>query len=358
MLRCMHAAPLPFPAARLVRQVALEQPAVAARVSSVTATLLGSSGVANQRLAISPPPPPGAGQQQKRRAGGEAAPPGLHPCTGLNGTRLVSAAFDQQHASRAYALAGDGRMLTLVVGGDKASQPTCRVRAAALLPAGLLLPPAAGSGGEAQVQQPGLALAAISGYLLASSGGQAGSLLVFNVTLAPRKAPSLLLRQPLAALRAQFGVVPPSPLAADAAAGGAAAAGVAQAGLQAAAPPLLAASKQGQVALLLNASVLALYETALPYRAPPQSPMASMAWLQLFQPMAMLLVGGLVIYRARARRGGGGGGAGAGGGLGLSGDARLREFERLLQDGSMAWQPWQPWQPWQTMAGKAGEMQL
>jgi hypothetical protein len=260
------------------------------------------------------------------------------PCSGLNGSSLIAAVFDHQHTSRAYAVAEDGRLLSLVLGGEKNAHSGCRVRAvSAPLLDGLLQPPGDGRQQQHQEHKAAVAAAWLPGYLLVTAGAELDWLLVFNVTAAPRSPPKLLLRSPLAALREQFGVQPPLHCQDDRS--------------EQPEPCVtgqlpLAASRQGHVALMLNATVLALYETALPYRSPAKAPLESMAWLKLFQPFAMAAVAGLVIYRARARRqdggndnGGGGGyggafsgGGGGNGGAGFSGDARLREFERLLQD--------------------------
>jgi hypothetical protein len=177
--------------------------------------------------------------------------PAFKPCRDLGGSSLVAAAFHAQHASRVYALTDDGQLLALVVGGEKGTQAFCIVKAAAPLPAGLL--PPNGDGGKGGSVKEQLALATIPGYLLVLTGGQ---LSVFNASSAPRAAPRLLLQQQQAALRAQFGVAadatgPEAPFK----------------------QPLLVASQQGHVALMLNATVLALYQTAFPYRPALKAPM-------------------------------------------------------------------------------------
>ena len=247
-------------AARLVRQVALEQQPLAMRPPTATATtVLGTSGAASQRLSQPTAKPAGAAAKQPQqgssaaevppRVGFEA--PAFKPCRDLGGSGMVAAACDAQHATRAYALTDDGQLLALVVGGEKGTHASCIVKAAAPLPTGLL--PSNGDGGKGGSVKEQLALATIPGYLLVVTGGQ---LSVFNASSAPRAAPRLLLQQQLAALRAQFGV--------------AAAAGGPDAPFKQA---LLVASQQGHVALTLNATVLALYQTAFPYRPALKAPM-------------------------------------------------------------------------------------
>ncbi|KAL4856410.1 hypothetical protein ACK3TF_003207 [Chlorella vulgaris] len=325
--------------AQEVRRVTLDEQPLAARLSSATATLLGGSGSASQRTSMPAAP---KGQSVGKPGTAPAAPAQLvfKPCSGLNGSSLIAAVFDHQHDSRAYAVADDGRLLSLVLGGEKNAHSGCRVRAvSAPLLDGLLQPPGDGRQQQHQEHKAAVAAAWLPGYLLVTAGADLDWLLVFNVSAAPRSPPKLLLRSPLAALREQFGVQPPLHCQDDRS--------------EQPEPCVtgqlpLAAGRQGHVALMLNATVLALYETALPYRSPAKAPLESMAWLKLFQPFAMAAVAGLVIYRARARRqdggndsGGGGGyggafsgggGGGGNGGAGFSGDARLREFERLLQD--------------------------
>ncbi|KAI3431455.1 hypothetical protein D9Q98_004507 [Chlorella vulgaris] len=323
--------------AQVVRRVTLDQQPLAARLSSATAMLLGGSGSASQRTSM---PAASKGQSAGKPGTAPAAPAQLvfKPCSGLNGSSLIAAVFDHQHTSRAFAVADDGRLLSLVLGGEKNAHSGCRVRAvSAPLLDGLLQPPGDGRQQQHQEHKAAVAAAWLPGYLLVTAGADLDWLLVFNVTAAPRSPPKLLLRSPLAALREQFGVQPPLHCQDDRS--------------EQPEPCVtgqlpLAASRQGHVALMLNATVLAVYETALPYRSPAKAPLESMAWLKLFQPFAMAAVAGLVIFRARARRqdggndnGGGGGyggafsgGGGGNGGAGFSGDARLREFERLLQD--------------------------
>lgn len=262
---------VPACAARVVRRAALAQQPLALRIatSGAAATVLGSTGLAYQRLTVPHAPKGGspADKQQQQAeaqeaaasAGAAPAPTDFKPCRGLNGSTLLAVAFDAQHSTRAYGITAEGSVLALVVGGDQGVPAGCAVRAAAALPADLLpADPAAGSGG--------VALATLPGYLLLSAGG---SLAIFNVTASPRCAPRLLLRQPLVPLQAQL-------------TGGHAAeaqAGTAQ--QQQAAPALLAAGQGGHVALLLGGSAVAVYETALPHRPPPQPYKASLAWMQV-----------------------------------------------------------------------------
>lgn len=257
-------------AVRIVRRSGLEETPTALRLSSATAAVLGSTGVASQRL--SPPPPPkqpqGAAAQQEREqppaAGPEAAP--FKACTGLNDSTIAAAVFDARHSNRAYALTSDNRLLALVVGGERAAPSGCTVRAAAALPPGMVPPM------QQQQQQgwPPVAVAALPGYLLAASSDR---LALFNTTAAPRSAPCLLLQQQLSALREQFGLHPAAQPAA--AAQGAAPQQAQQA-------PLVAASRQGQhVAITLNATVLALFHLSLPYRAPLQPNHGALRWMQV-----------------------------------------------------------------------------
>ncbi|KAL4440364.1 hypothetical protein ABPG75_003365 [Micractinium tetrahymenae] len=359
---------------RIVRRSRLGQQPVALRLPPLAsvAALLGRSGLAAQRLG--PPPAaakpgsspagqpdkaPGTAQTAEAAAAAAAtAPPGweagpaFRPCTSLNGSSIVAAAFDAQHGSRAYAADDDGRLLALVVGGgDRGAPAGCVVRAAAPLPAALLQAAADGafaSGGGSDggtehsskrtssstgpLLSGAISLATIPGYLLVTAGDR---LAVFNVSSGPRHAPRLLLQQPLAPLLSRFtssgGDQEQSRTSGQADQAAGAAEHAKQEGWTA--PPLLAAG-QTHVALTLGSRVLAMFDTSLPYRPPPQPYRASLAWMQLFQPAAMILVAAFVLHRARSKRGGGGGGGGGGrgGGAGFGGDARLREFERLLQD--------------------------
>ena len=214
---------------------------VVQRLSQPTAKPAGAAAKQPQQGSSAAEVPP--------RVGFEA--PAFKPCRDLGGSGMVAAACDAQHATRAYALTDDGQLLALVVGGEKGTHASCIVKAAAPLPTGLL--PSNGDGGKGGSVKEQLALATIPGNLLVVTGGQ---LSVFNASSAPRAAPRLLLQQQLAALRAQFGV--------------AAAAGGPDAPFKQA---LLVASQQGHVALTLNATVLALYQTAFPYRPALKAPM-------------------------------------------------------------------------------------
>lgn len=319
--------------ARIVRRVTLGQQAVALRLPSVgSAAVLGAKGAASQQLSMPQPAKGRQGQhgqqgQDTEEAAAEAAaagaaagaaargstPPVFKPCHGLNDTRIVDAAFDAQHGNRAFAVSSDGRLLSLVLaGGDRGSLSGCTARASAPLPASLL--PVASSSKDSRSGSHGsgsdLGITTVPGYVLVTAGD---ALAVFNASAGPRHSPRLVLQQPLAALLAQYTTdAHDAPQQAHQAQHG-----------------VLLVSSQTHVALTLNATVLALYETALPYRPPQQPYFASMAWLQLFQPAAMILVAAIVLYRARSRRGGGGGG---GGGSMLAADPRVREFERLLKD--------------------------
>lgn len=261
-------------AARVVRQAALEQPPAALRLSGGMAAVLGSSGVAGQRLgqpAASKPRETGAvSEPTQQTAGSEAAtspelPPAFKQCAGLGGSSIMAAAFDVQHPNRAYAVATNGSVLALAVGGERGAPHGCTVRSAARLPPGLVPPQQPGTHSSnvqraAATQQAAVQLAVLPGYLVAAAGGQ---LAVFNVTAAPRSPPRLLLLEPLAALGERFGVV------------------AAAAGAQAAAP-LLATSRQGQhAAVMLNATVLAVYEASFPYRPPRQPHKGALAWMQV-----------------------------------------------------------------------------
>ncbi|PRW39063.1 hypothetical protein C2E21_7072 [Chlorella sorokiniana] len=343
---------------RVVRHSALEQAPTAVRPSGSTAAVLGSSGAANQHLsmpaAAAPSEAAAAGQQQHQAegsgGGAGAAASGARPtafksCKGLAGSSMIAAAFDGQHTNRAYAVATNGSVLVLVVGGERGTLAGCTVRSAAPLPDGLLPLQQQSGGGDSgsntardsgsqqqQQQQPVMQLAVLPGYLIVAAGGH---LAVYNVTAAPRSPPRLLLHQPLAALAEPFGV----------------AAAAASTDKQTLPAPLLAVSRQGQhVALALNATVLAIYQASFPFQAPRQPNKGALAWMQVLQPLAMVGVAVVVLAKARTRRGGGDGsdfGLGGGGRGGMAGDPRLREFERLLQNpltaGATARQRHRPW---------------
>ena len=277
-LPCTASAPLPAAAVRFVQRAALGQSPLALRLSGAgAAAVLGGMGVFSQPLYAPAAAPPAAAAAAAADLNRGMAPPQqpsqpfYRPCHGLqnDSSTMVAAAMDARHGSRAYALTSDGRVLALTVGGERNTKPGCLVRAEAPLPAGVLPPRWAGAGVEADAAG-GLvslvAAAALPGYLLVLAGD---SLAVLNATSALRRAPRLLLSQPLQALRDRFGVASP-----------AAAQGVEserereqQHGQQQQQqqPPLLATSRQGgHVAFLLNATVVALYRSRLPYRAPPR----------------------------------------------------------------------------------------
>lgn len=288
-----HAAHASFvcTAVRVVRRSALEQVPTAVRPSGSTAAVLGSSGAASQHLSTPVAASPEASTAAQRSTNvpeGETGPAAdglmqssaFKACKGLGGSSIVAAAFDGQHTNRAYALATNGSVLALVVGSERGGLSGCTVRSWAPLPTGFLPPqqqPSSGGGnsgggtdggkGSQQPQQPQQAavqLAVLPGYLVAAAGGQ---LAVFNVTAAPRSPPRLLLHQPLAALAERFDVATPA---------------AAERGQQLPAPPLLAASRQGQhVAVMLNATVLAIYHASFPHQAPRQPNKGALAWMQV-----------------------------------------------------------------------------
>lgn len=279
--------PLPLPAVRVVRRANLEQVPTAVRPSGNTAAVLGSSGTASQQLSLpaatAPHESAGAGQQSQKAevpeeeagsAAGSVQSPAFKSCRGLGGSSIVAAAFDGQHPNRAYAVATNGSLLALIVGGERGTQSGCTVRSWAPLPADLLpvQQPSSGSnsgGGTAsssesqQQPQQAVQLAVLPGYLLMAAGGQ---LAVWNVTAAPRSPPRLLLRQPLTALAQRFGVAPAAAVQ----------------GAQPAPAPLLVASRQGRhVAFMLNATVLAIYQAAFPHQALRQPNQGALAWMQV-----------------------------------------------------------------------------
>ncbi len=283
---------------------------------AIVAAVLGSSGVAAQRLGPAPAAAKaesGAiGQAGASRAptqpaaGAEASPPSLEagptfrPCSSLNGSAIVAGAFDALHGSRAYVVGDDGRLFALVVGGgDRGSPAGCTIRTAVPLHAALAkaakIAGSAGPGGSAaggsgssssgsssgSLLSGAVNVATLPGFLLATAGDW---LALYNVSSAPRRALRLLLVQHLPPLLRQLS-----------SAGSAAHEGqqrrqqgrAGQAGAASepaerdgwAAAPLLAAG-HGRVALMLEPRVLALFETSLPYRPPPQPYRGSLAWMQ------------------------------------------------------------------------------
>ncbi|GAB4814062.1 hypothetical protein N2152v2_001108 [Parachlorella kessleri] len=95
--------------------------------------------------------------------------------------------------------------------------------------------------------------------------------------------------------------------------------------------PLVASCGGDLVALAFGGGVLAVYSSRLPQKAKPPPP-AGAAVMQFLQPMAIVGVAGIVLYRARNKReamaglGGRSGPTGRGGGR-----DSLGEFERLLR---------------------------
>lgn len=289
---CCLAHTLSLPAVRILRRSVLAQHPVALRLPplAAVATVLSSQGSATQRLgpaAAAAMPDHNAAAQPA--SGTEAVPPGfeagptVRPCSSLNGSRIVAAAFDAVHSSRAYAVADDGRLLALVVGGsDRGAPAGCTARTAASLPAALAQAALAGasaggssthSSGSSALLHGAVNMAALPGYVLMTAGDQ---LAVFNVSSAPRRAPRLLLQQHLPLLLRQLGSV------GSTASGGQQGRGQGQAGQaegQAGPAPLLAAGHT-HVAVTLGARTLALFEASLPYRLPAQPYRTSLAWMQ------------------------------------------------------------------------------
>jgi len=104
-------------------------------------------------------------------------------CQGLNGSTIVTAAFDSFVSSRAYALTTEGELLTLTLVGDRRTDCFIKTRKSAGL-----MPPAS--------------LASLKGYLIASTSTE---LWVFNVTGNSRSGPRFVLQDSLDNVAAAFG---------------------------------------------------------------------------------------------------------------------------------------------------------
>eukprot|EP00887_Chlorella_sp_A99_P002382 scaffold10.g2382.t1 len=342
-----HAGPRKHP--EVVLRGSSGQPVTAIRASQSALTLVGTTGAARVALPRRPP---------KAAVGAATGLPALHfaGCRGLEqqdgGASLVAAAFDATSATRAYALTDRGRVATLALGSKAQARrdAACTLRFASpgLLPQQAAAPAAPMRAArqqlaeEQQEQQPLHAekgpllqppqplravLASLRGHLLVSAGGR---LAVLNVSQPARAPPQLVLLQPLANLSRELeweevqtaragALEQPRWLPEPDAAAGADEAGAAR-------PPPLAASGDGLVAVGVGAGLVAVFETGLPSgrgagEGPGRKRGGVASWLGVLQPVAMLVVVGVVVTRSRQRRQ-----------ARSSGQAdSLRQLERLLE---------------------------